>query len=315
MRDSMLSRGRVRLPDGTLVFDDGTVAFRWEGDLFVAKARELSPTQIEVSAKREVYWAEGTIDDLTDRQLVYLRAVREGRVPERTDAEQAEYEALKARVSANRAKTRIRHLCKVINADAMLTLTYRFNQTDLALCKKHLREFVRRMYRISPGFRAVAGFEQQARGAWHVHLACPSKVLAVGKSEHGHVVKSYDVIRAVWRSVVGDLGGNVDVSKRFRSVRSSCARIAAYISKYITKAFAHGEKWSNRWTKFGEASVPPPIELGKVACMRQFIVDAYDLVGSAAEIAGCILSSHKDWFFLAAELPRRSSRLVQTGGV
>ena len=47
-------------------------------------------------------------------------------------------------------------------------------------------------------------------------------------------MRSYDLLRAIWRAVVGDLGGNVDVS-RSNAARRSSARIAAYLSKYIGK--------------------------------------------------------------------------------
>ena len=47
------------------------------------------------------------------------------------------------------------------------------------------------------------------------------------------MVKSYDLLRTVWRAVVGE--GNVDVSKAVRRRRCSVAKLAAYLSKYISK--------------------------------------------------------------------------------
>ncbi|MET3512472.1 hypothetical protein ABIC63_000232 [Pseudacidovorax sp. 1753] len=301
MRDypAFTSPVECKLPGGVIVCVDGTCWFRERGTRYRASIRRLSASQVEVTAHRPSVWYEGTTDDLTNDQRAYLRALRLGLLPEPTDEQRAEAEAkrraLSLSVAANRAKSNIRRLCKTFNADALLTLTYRANQDDLALCKRHLKEFVRRLRRVCPGFAAVAGFERQKRGAWHVHLACPARLMAMG-----HGVKSFNVIRAIWRSVTGDLGGNIDVSKRFRAHRSSCARIAAYISKYITKAFAEGEKWTNRWTRFGEMSIPDAVKL-ETDSLRDLIVDAYRAVGMSGEVAGAWIGPEGDWFFFAGE--------------
>lgn len=278
---------------------DGTVWFRDRGTRYRASIRRLSASQVEVSAHRPSVWYEGTTADLTNDQRAYLRAVRLGILPELTPEQLAEQEArrkaLCLSVAANRAKANIRRLCKTINADALLTLTYRANQQDLAVCKRHLKEFVRRLRRVCPGFAAVAGFERQKRGAWHVHLACPARLMAMG-----HGVKSFNVIRAIWRSVTGDLGGNIDVSKRFRAHRSSCARIAAYVSKYITKAFSEGDKWSNRWTRFGDMAIADAIRL-ETDSLRDLIIHAYRTVGASGEVAGAVIGAEAAWFFFAGE--------------
>ena len=80
-----------------------------------------------------------------------------------------------------------------------MTLTYRANQTDLELCKKHLKEFVRRVRRVLPDFVAIAAFETQKRGAWHVHMAC-RRVATVLANKQGVRIKSFDLLRAIWRS-------------------------------------------------------------------------------------------------------------------
>lgn len=288
-----------KLPGGVIVCVDGTCWFRERGTRYRASIRRLSVSQVEVSAHRPSVWYEGTTADLTNDQRSYLRALRMGLLPEPTEEQREEAEAkrkaLSLTVAANRARANVRRLCKTINADALLTLTYHKAQEDLALCKKHLKEFVRRLRRVCPGFAAVAGFERQKRGTWHVHLACPARLMAMGRG-----VKSFNVIRAIWRSVTGELGGNIDVSRRFRAHRSSCARIAAYISKYITKAFAEGDKWSNRWTRFGEMHVPDAVNL-ETDSLRDLIVTAYRAVGSAGEVAGAVIGPDGDWFFFAGE--------------
>lgn len=157
--------------------------------------------------------------------------------------------------AAQRAKQRVRHLCKAAGVDTLLTLTYRDNMTEWSTLKRHVKEFNRRMARVIPGWFYVAAYERQQRGAWHVHMAVhrvPREVMHA----RGVKVKSYSVIRSVWLSVVGDLGGNVDLqsSKRMRAP----SRIASYLSKYMTKAFAEGDAWSNRFSSSKGQPVPQP---------------------------------------------------------
>lgn len=286
----------IRLAGGALVFPDGAVAFRQVADWFKVTAQPLGPSQVEVTAKRPTYYVEGSEDDLTQAQRAQLRSIRAGTMPEPTQDELDARRALSLRVAANRAKTRVRKFCKVIRADSLLTLTYRANMKDLQRCKRHLREFVRRFRRVCPNFRAVATFERQKRGAWHVHLATPRIVLIGGQD-----VKSYNLIRSIWRAVTGEDGGNIDVSRRYRAGRMSAAKIAAYISKYIMKAFEDGEAYSNRWTHFGDMEIPPPLEMGVIRDAREMIEVAYGLLGRGFEVATAIFSRFGDWFYLAGE--------------
>lgn len=288
----------IRLSGGALVFPDGAVAFRQAADWFKVTAHPLGPGQVELTAKKPSYYVEGTEDDLTNDQKRQLNAIRSGTIPALTDEEIAARRALSLRVAANRAKTRVRKFCKVIRADSLLTLTYKANMQDLQRCKRHLREFVRRLRRVCPTFRAVATFEKQKRGAWHVHMATPRVVLIGGRD-----VKSYNVIRSIWRSVTGQDGGNIDVSRRYRAGRMSAAKIASYISKYIIKAFGEGEAHSDRWTRFGEMEVPPAIDLGIVRDPLDMIVSIYGLLDSGFEVCTAIYSHFGDWLFLAAESP------------
>ncbi len=148
--------------------------------------------------------------------------------------------------AARRAATRVRHLCKVAGVDTLLTLTYRENMRDWSTLKRHMKEFNRRMSKLIPGWFYVSAFERQDRGAWHAHMAVhrlPPELAAKG----GVRVKSFNVVRAVWRAVTGELGGNIDVQSRKRNSRRAPSRIAAYLSKYMTKAFADGDAWSNRF--------------------------------------------------------------------
>ena len=137
--------------------------------------------------------------------------------------------------SSRRARTAVRRLCKAKSLDTMLTCTYKANVQDRDVIRRHLDLFIKRLRRVIPGFQYVAVLERQKRGAWHAHLAV-ERVQALYLHK-GVLVRSYDLLRAVWRSVVGDLGGNIDVA-RSKAARRSSARIATYLSKYIGKGFA-----------------------------------------------------------------------------
>lgn len=159
--------------------------------------------------------------------------------------------------AAKRAKSRVRHLCKAAGVDTLLTLTYQENMRDWATLKRHTKEFNRRMARIIPGWFYVAAFERQEREAWHVHMAVHRLPRAL-ELKPGVVLKSFNVIRAVWRSVTKEHGGNIDVQARKRNSQRAPSKIAAYIAKYMTKAFAEGEPWSNRFSSSRGVSVPKP---------------------------------------------------------
>jgi hypothetical protein len=157
-----------------------------------------------------------------------------------------EREADNADRAARRAKSEVRRRCKAMGLDSMLTLTYRANQTDEALCKAHMKEFIRRLRRLIPDFLYVAAFERQDRGAWHVHMAV--RRVQSHFMDAGVRVKSFDLLRSIWRSVVGDLGGNIDLQRKRANSRKTVAQLAAYLSKYMVKAFAEGEEHAKRWT-------------------------------------------------------------------
>lgn len=139
----------------------------------------------------------------------------------------------------------------------MLTLTYAANMRDWDTLKRHTKEFNRRMARIIPGWFYVAAFERQERGAWHAHMAVHRLPQSI-ELKPGVTLKSFNVIRAVWRAVTKEHGGNIDVQARKRNSRRAPSKIAAYIAKYMTKAFADGEPWSNRFSSSRGVTVPKP---------------------------------------------------------
>lgn len=150
---------------------------------------------------------------------------------ERTKRGEGDHDRARA-VAARRAKSQVRKRCKMIGADQMLTLTYRENMQDMERLQADVKAFVNRIRALGP-FEYVLAVEEQDRGALHVHMACQA-FPAWMKNADGVKVKSYNLIRSIWRSVVGRDNGNVDLTKP----RSNGAhRIACYISKYVAKTF------------------------------------------------------------------------------
>lgn len=283
---------------------DGIAYMGKSGKHLKVKAHDLGNGHLEVTASRTTEWHELSWDK--EAMALYLEAIEANKLEPGYEEERR---ARHAEQAARRAKKRVRQLCKVMGVDTLLTLTYRANQQDLALCKAHLKEFNRRMLRVLPGFAFVAAFEQQERGAWHVHLATRRipKELADRNQRNAVKLRSYEVIRRVWRSVTGELGGNIDVQRRKWHAQRSPAQIASYIAGYIVKEFAEGEKWSNRWTKYGDGTVPPAIELGLVGSPLEAVEIAYALLGDMHAIAVERLDRWKDWFVLHAEVPKSRS--------
>lgn len=219
---------------------------------------------------------------------------------EREESEEERREANRKR-AARRAKTRVRRTIKVLGLDALLTLTYRANQTDLALCKKHLKEFVRRMRRALPGWVYVAAFEKQKRGAWHVHMAVHALPPMLAAA-NGIKVKSYNVVRAIWRSVTGELGGTINQQKRKRWSHQSTGRLAAYLSKYMVKAFEEGEDWSNRYSGSAGVEIPEAVRMRFVGeQLGDLIALLYDECARGAVDVSTWLSRYGDVFYMSTE--------------
>ncbi|PBI92817.1 hypothetical protein BKP43_15610 [Variovorax boronicumulans] len=155
--------------------------------------------------------------------------------------EAAERRVIYQRGNARRARTRCRRYIKASAFDEMLTLTYRSNQVCIVLCKAHFESWVRRMKRALGGeFTYCAAYERQHRGAWHVHVVCHKLPRHV--EVKGVKIDAWKLGTQVWRSVVGDDGGLCFVGGRTRHGsparrRLSCAQMASYVSKYITKHY------------------------------------------------------------------------------
>lgn len=257
--------------------------------------RELGHGHREITVNRLVHWQHvATMDD--NAYAVYLEACAN-----LSDDELAERKAANLAKSARRATTKLRRTCKAMGVDSLLTLTYRANQTDLALCKRHMKEFVRRMRTLIPGFAYAAAFEPQGRGAWHVHMAIHSLPFTLPWAGAAKV-KSYSVVRAVWRRVVGELGGNIDQSRRKRNSRMSPSRMAAYISKYILKAFEDGQEHSNRYST-SLVDMPDAVRVRVKGETLQSLLGLVYVGLGGGSLPSLSLSPFGDRFFVATDPP------------
>lgn len=215
--------------------------------------------------------------------------------------------------AARRAKTECRRLIITAQFDQLLTLTYRENQTDRELCKRHFKAWVRLMRVAVPGFKYVASFERQERGAMHVHLACHK--FAKHVDYKGVKIPSWELGTRVWRRVVGADNGlcHVGAKKRHggRSRKLSLAKMASYVSKYILKDYEDAPEGSNRFSRSDGIKVGP-VDVVRLRC------DFLSLLQVSFELyPGQVVVSHRlnrfqDGFWLCTEKdPDRDSYVIQ----
>jgi hypothetical protein len=159
--------------------------------------------------------------------------------------------------AGRRAKTNVRRRCKGIQADCMITLTYRANMQDEKRVQADFKAFRDRLSTLG-AFPYVATLEKQERGALHVHIACQQFPFWL-KNESGVRVKSFGLISSMWSRVIGRGNGNVNFTKP--RGRNSAHRIASYISKYVLKNVT-GERFNKKSYWSSACSViPKPIKL------------------------------------------------------
>lgn len=255
------------------VFEDGWRVKEWQS---------ANTGQKEMMAwKRRVYVPLADWDD---------SGVHAGPDVDQSDTElekQREEERKKraAEKSAARAKRTCRHRIKSAGASSLLTCTYRENMIDFDRARRDWAAYLRKLRRAIPGFRAVYAFEQQDRGAWHVHAAI-DKLPKHLDTVDGRV-RSWDYLRRLWHSVAGKDNGNIDVDGHLKTrhgvpgkfrAAESLAKLAGYVSKYLTKDHETGIPGRNRWGSTQGIEVSKPI----VFDMPE--MPLADLVGIAFEV-------------------------------
>lgn len=174
------------------------------------------------------------------------------------DIEDRRLNALKK--SAKRAQTMCRRVIKAEGFNELLTLTYRENQADRDLCKRHFSIWSKRMKRALGNFRYCASFEVQDRGAMHVHIA--THKLPQHAHFKGVLIKAWQLGTKIWRSIVGDNNGLCFVGGKTKNGghrrNMSLGKMAAYVSKYIMKDYEDAPEESNRYSRSNGTNVPKP---------------------------------------------------------
>jgi len=220
----------------------------------------------------------------------------------------AEQKEQNLRRAAKRAKLACKWAIIHEGFDELLTLTYRENQTDEALAKKHHKEWVRRMTKALPGFRYCTGFEPQERGAWHMHVA--THRLPKHAQYKGVKIEAWKLGTRIWRDIVGQDNGMCFVggkaSKWGKKTRRHMGlyKMANYVSKYIIKHFELMPEGLNRYSRSnGKPDIEKHVMHLKADCIA-------DVIGAVFEIeGGSLLQSHRlsylqDFYIVATELAR-----------
>lgn len=173
------------------------------------------------------------------------------------DEDQKEFERQKNHARAvRRAKQTIRWLCKSMQADRLLTLTYRENVEDRERVKANFKEFVRLVRKRMPEWQYVAVLEKQERGAYHVHCAVK------GFQHHTYLLNCWHRALGFKETQTGaDSPGNVNfTSNKPRFGKPSATwkseRLAGYITKYIQKTFDESATEKRRFWRSKDLSVP-----------------------------------------------------------
>lgn len=249
-------RKYIELPNGGAVELEGQILWdAWQVHTWRANG------VLERSARRIVQWKE--IFEFTPEHWARVKEQAAREAEAMSDKERQEKRLQNLRRAARRAKTACRRAIISEGFNELLTLTYRENQEDRALCKLHFKEWVRRMKKSLKGFRYCASFERQQRGAMHVHIA--THKLPQHADYKGVKVKAWEVGTRIWRDIVGAnnglcyVGGTTRHGGRRRNL--SLAKMAGYVSKYILKDFEDHPEESNRYSRSNGVQVPKPEKL------------------------------------------------------
>jgi hypothetical protein len=188
------------------------------------------------------------------------QSIRKGGGAKRTNSDKDEMLKPVLAKSQQRSRRTIRHKAMMLNADRMLTLTYRDNVTCLKTAWKDFKAFSRKMKSdYDDKWQYICVPEFQKRGAVHFHLAI-----------HGRF--DVDRVRKIWRSVIGD--GNIDITSPRQFGKSSWnpRRISAYLSKYLTKT----DSVDFNQRRFSSSNIPnPPSVSGWMAFHMHLTIDVF----------------------------------------
>lgn len=313
-----------RIIDGFL-YESKTLPDSWDVRTFEVNGHK------EISARKAVIWEEVGVAyrDCSRDGHGYQGAPTAEQVAKwaKQDADEAEERRQNGlKRSATRAKTMCRRVIKAEGFNELLTLTYRHNQCDRELAKKHFKEWFRRMKKALGGFRFCASFEAQGRGAMHVHVA--THRLPELAAYKGTKVKAWEVGTRIWRDVIGPypfqgplqpgqdwpvlsnglcfVGGKSKVGTPARRGHMSIGKMASYVSKYILKDFESAPEEKNRYSRSNGTEVPKSsiVKLHGYT-LSQVIELAFEL-GEGDVVISHTIGPWKDSYWLVTE-PRLSS--------
>lgn len=266
------AKSHTRIIDGTLYLRTDTP---YAHDI---RIHELGHGHTEAIVSPRYGWEE--LDNLSPMALSdYLEGLRNP--PKLTPQETYEKAVRHREKATQRSRTKVRRLIKAKNLDLMLTLTYKENVTDRETISRDFDVFMKRVRRILPNFEYLVVFERQKRGAWHAHIAVHR--IAPMYFVKGQMVKSYDLLRNLWRSSHTH-GGNVDASTRVNR-RRSIAYLASYLSKYIGKDLGEDvPKYGNSYSASG-AALPKPLSfLAMHPELLNAVNDLHELLGDTGPL-------------------------------
>lgn len=164
-----------------------------------------------------------------------------------TEEEQEAKDRANLNRAVRRAKQNIRWLCKAMEVDRLLTLTYRQNMEDREQVRRDFQKFLRLVREQEPEWKYVAVLEKQERGAFHIHCAVKG-------------FQRISFIRKCWYQALGGTGnetkeqtpGQVDITspqKRWGSGMKDwkVEKLAGYLTKYLSKTFDETAKEKRRY--------------------------------------------------------------------
>jgi len=217
--------------------------------------------------------------------------------PEKSASEIEAEKAENKQRAVRHAKRIAKDLCLQMQADRLLTLTYRENVQDREKVKADFGRFVRLVkngWKGHPGlkdWRYVAVLELQERGAFHVHIA----------------VKGWQPItflRACWYRAMGSsidvkgsetLGGiNVtpprDHTGKGRKKEWATLRLSSYIVKYMSKTFDETTTEKNRYWRSKDIAAP---QVHRHWLVATNLLDAInELLGHLSQSEGFEMRTH-----------------------
>lgn len=137
-----------------------------------------------------------------------------------------------------RAKRKVRHLCRNMMATHLLTLTRRESEESEFWTPEQWAEawdrLRRLLLRVIGPFPYVAILERHKKGNFHLHVAWVGKI-------------NVQLVRKMWLSIVGHGQGNIDAKYiKVAPGHDRSARIARYISKYVTKSFEENPRFNKK---------------------------------------------------------------------